>query len=86
MLLQDPARSFWIAALSCWRNLGVFLSEGACFLCWFPFFGAISKEGSFLAIGFFFKINHSFFHSPGWKAGDDGPWIPLRCSLPVCVV
>lgn len=26
-----------------------------------------------------------FFSSPGWKAGDHGPWIHLRCSLPVCV-
>lgn len=77
--------------------MGVFLSRRILYFFFvthffFPIIFGIFKQGSFSFsfIGFFFFLIHTFFHifvsSPGWKAGDHGPWIHLRCSLPVCVV
>ena len=93
-LLRYPVGIIWISALNCQRNLGVF-QEGVstCFLegdfsyfvcaCWLGSISNKDQSNKFL-LSFFKSI--FFLHAPGWNAGDDGPWIPLRCSLPVCVV
>lgn len=98
MSLRDPVRSFWISTLDCLRIFGVSISRRIFFLksffhtIFFPFpfyfWGFLNKDLLFFSIGLFFKI-YSFpstFSSPGWKAGDHGSWIHLRCSLPVFII
>lgn len=71
------------------------LPEGVCnfffFFCIFLIFlvcwgDQFQTRIIFIICFLFFESLSSFFCSPDWNAGDDGPWIPLRCSLPVCVV
>lgn len=83
MLLQDPARSFWISALSCWRNLGVFLSEGACFcvcVCFLFVLGNFQRRIIFINWLFFKQKNKKktifiipFFIPLAGKQGTMGP-------------
>lgn len=84
-ILKDPVRSFWISPLDCWRIFGVFLSRKD-FVFFFSNIFWIFKQGSFFFLSWLIFLICIFFSSPGWKAGDHGPWIHLRCSLPVCVV
>lgn len=53
-------------------------------------FWGFSNEDFFLFLSWLIFSFPFFFlfssPSPGWKAGDHGPRIHLRCSLPVCVV
>lgn len=97
MSLKDPIRSFWISTVDSLRIFGVSLSRRILYFFstliffFFPFcfWGFLNKDLCFFSLlAYFFNPYFFFFlfSSPGWKAGDHGPWIHLRCSLPVFIV
>lgn len=89
----EGSRSFWISTFDCWSFFwGRFFISGGIFLFFFPrFWDFQSRIWFFLvffSLGLFFNQYFVFifiFFSLGWKAWDHGPWIHLRCLLPVCV-
>ena len=85
------SEDFWVLLR---KDFGFFFGLFFFFLFLLIFFSFQSFLGfsnkdlffSFLAHIFDLFLLLHFFSSPSWKAGDHGPWIHLRCSLPVCVV